>query len=145
MTPVDEGREGDRDLDAIWAATSPKSGRFDPIETTSSVAVLRGRLAELEARGAGYFEVRRVGEEFPLLTLGFRGSLAVVHAFKSVDHVELLSGAGALSSAAISVPVLDDAATFDSWAGNDLRSAWELVEAFTRGGELEVLGAWVEL
>ncbi|MCA0215961.1 MAG: hypothetical protein LCH43_01250 [Actinobacteria bacterium] len=142
---MDEMREGDGSIDAVWAATSPDSGRFDPMETRSAAGVLRSRLAELEARGAGYLEVRRLAREFPVLSLGFRGSEAVVQAFRSADDVAILTGWGKNPSGAITVPILHEEATFDSWAGVSLQSAWELIEAFLRGAELESLGAWVEL
>jgi len=132
-------------IDAVWAATSPDSGRFDPIETRSAARVLRFRLAELEARGAGYLEVRRLAAEYPVLSLGFRGAEAVVQAFRSADDVAILTGSGTNPSGAITVPILDEEATFDSWAGTSLQSTWELIEAFLWGAELESLGTWVEL
>jgi hypothetical protein len=129
----------------MWAATSLDSGRFDSIEAPSSIGALRSRLAALDARGAGYLEIRRVGTEFPVLTLGLRGSEAVVQAFSSTGDVATLHGPGSSTSEAIVIPVFDEEATFDSWAGVSLQAAWELVEAFLRGAALESLGTWVEL
>lgn len=137
--------EGDHSQDATWVATSLDTGRFDSIETTSSIGVLRSRLAALDARGAGYFEIRRAGTEFPVLTLGFRGSDAVVQAFRSTGDVAILQGQGSSTSEEIVVPVFDEEATFDSWAGLSLQAAWELIEAFLEGAALESLGTWIEL
>jgi hypothetical protein len=145
MSQAQKMGAGDDSQDAMWAATSLDSGRFDPIQKKSSIDVLRKRFAALDAAGAGYLEIRRVAAEFPLLTLGFRGSEAVVQVFRSVDEVAILKGPGTSTSGEIVIPLLGEEARFDSWAGVRLEAAWDLVEAFLRGAALESAGTWAEL
>jgi hypothetical protein len=131
-------------IDVVWTATSPVSGRFDPVETRSDIEVLNDRFATLRARGEGYLEIRR-STDFPLLTVGFCGSAAVVQAFTSAGTMALLEGDGSVSRDLLAVPVLDETADFVGAAGVRLDRAWSLVQGFLAGSALPELGVWIEL
>ena len=138
---------GDREravVDVVWAATSPTSGRFDPVETSSDLCVLDDRVAVLRDRGSGYLEVRRT-EDYPVITLGFNGSAAVVQALTSAEEMALLKGDGSVVGESVEVPIMDDVTGFDALAGLRLDRAWNLVRAFLQGSELEELGEWLGL
>lgn len=127
-----------------WAATSPASGRFDAVEKYSNVEALNDRFAALRARGEGYLEVRR-NEEYPVLTVGFRGSVAVVQVVTSPESMSLLEGNGATQRDAVEVPIMDEAADFASQAGVAVDHAWSVVQDFLGGRDLSELGEWVKL
>jgi hypothetical protein len=131
-------------VDVVWAATLPASGRFDPVENRSDVETLNDRFAELRARGEGYVEVRRI-DEFPVLTVGFRGSVAVVQALTSPEATSLLEGDGSASGEMVEVLVMDETAEFSAQAGFGVDRAWGLVQDFLRGKDLRELGEWIEL
>jgi len=137
----DGGREV---VEAVWAATSPVSGRFDPVETRSDLVALDDRFAALRARGHGYLEVRRT-DEFPVLTVGFRGSVAVVQALTSPEAMALLEGDGSVAGEVVEVPVMDETADFAGEAGLNVDHAWSVVRSFLRGRDLDELGEWVDL
>lgn len=129
---------------AVWAATSPASGRFDAVETRSDIEALNDRFAELRARGGGYLEVRRI-EEFPVLTMGFRGSVAVVQALTSPGAMSLLEGDGSVPGELVDVPILEQDVEFVGQAAVGVDAAWSMVQDFLRGRELSELGNWVGL
>jgi len=131
-------------VDVVWAATSPASGRFDPVETRTGVTVLNERFEVLRARGEGYLEVRRI-EEFPVVTVGFRGSVAVVQALTSPEVISFLEGDGSVAGQAVEVPVMDETTGFAGQAGVSVDRAWSLVQGFLRGRDLSELGEWVGL
>jgi hypothetical protein len=128
----------------VWAATSPESGHFDPVETRSDIVALNDRFATLKARGSGYLEVRRA-EEYPVLTLGFRGSVAVVQAFMGPDVISVLEGDGSVPGERVEVPVMGGTAEFSGQAAVNVDGAWSLVQLFLRGRHLSALGEWVDL
>ncbi|MFJ8153430.1 hypothetical protein ACIQ9L_14430, partial [Streptomyces sp. NPDC094468] len=66
-------------MSVVWAATSPESGLFDPVERRTEVKDLADRFNDLRSCGQGYVEVRSPNREFPALTLAFQGDHAVVH------------------------------------------------------------------
>ncbi|MFI6495178.1 hypothetical protein [Streptomyces sp. NPDC050564] len=66
-------------MSVVWAATSPESGLFHPVERRSEVKDLSDRFNDLRSRGQGYVEVRSPNREFPVLILAFRDDHAVVH------------------------------------------------------------------
>jgi hypothetical protein len=45
-------------MSVVWAATSPESGLFHPVERRSEVKDLSDRFNDLRSRGQGYVEVR---------------------------------------------------------------------------------------
>jgi len=130
--------------EVVWAATSATSGRFDAVEQRSDIEVLHERFAALMARGEGYLEVRRV-EDYPALTTGFRGSVAVVQALMSQDAMSILVGDGSAQEGQVEVPIMDEIAGFAGQAGVSVDRAWSLVQAFLGGRSLSELGEWFEL
>ena len=66
-------------MSVVWAATSPESGLFHPVERRSEVEDLSDRFNDLRSCGQGYLEVRSPNREFPVLILAFRDKHAVVH------------------------------------------------------------------
>jgi hypothetical protein len=58
-------------MSVVWAATSPESGLFSPVERRSEVKDLPDRFNDLRSRGRGYVEVRSPNRKFPVLILAF--------------------------------------------------------------------------
>ena len=131
-------------MDAAWSATSPQSGRFDALVTRSDVEVLNDRFAALKVRGEGYLEIRRA-EDYPALTLGFRGSVAVIEALVSQEVMAILVGDGSHKSDLVEVPIMDEDAVFSGPAAIETDRAWRLVQVFLSGRDLSELGEWFSL
>jgi len=131
-------------VDVAWSATSPESGRFDALVTRSSVEILNDRFAALRARGGGYLEVRRA-EDYPALTLGFRGSVAVIEAFVSQEAMAILVGDGSHQGDLVEVPIMDEDAVFSGPTAIETGRAWRLVQDFLSGRDLGELGEWFSL
>lgn len=130
----------------MWAATSPESGWFRAGETCSGAAELADRLNALRDRGQGYLEVWLQGREFPMLTLGFQGSRAVMHLFEGADRVSLLVGDGtAAVDDMVDVPIMDEPAAFTGEFVLGVDRAWALVRDFIRTGAGRGAGEWREL
>ncbi|RZT80286.1 immunity protein Imm1 of predicted polymorphic toxin system [Micromonospora violae] len=125
-----------------WSATSPTSGKFAPVER-SDVAGLIERFDELRAQGRGYLEVQG-STVFPVLTLGFAGSAAVVHLMTDEASISLLA-ANEPAEADAAVVVLDDLVDFTADFVLNLARAWQVVEEFVRTGDLRRAGEWHEL
>jgi hypothetical protein len=120
-------------MTVMWAATSPESGRFSPVEKRSNIRDLSARLHELLARGQGYVEVRSPNREFPVLTLAFRDDHAVIHLTSDAELMSLLAGDGTLpSDAEVEVPIMDGLATFTGDFVMGIGSAWDVVHDFIR-------------
>src|SRR3954466_15047836 len=120
-------------MSVVWAATSPESGLFHPVERCSEVKDLSDRFNELRSRGQGYVEVRSPNREFPVLSLAFRDDHAVVHLMSSTERMSLLVGDGTVPSGAeVEVPIIDDLAVFTGDFVLDFDRAWELVHDFTQ-------------
>ncbi|MER7807367.1 hypothetical protein [Streptomyces sp900116325] len=133
-------------MSVVWAATSPESGRFSPVEKRSEVRDLSDRLHDLRSRGQGYIEVRSPNREFPVLMLGFRDDHAVVHLMSDAEGMSLLAGDGTLpSDAEVAVPIMDELAAFTGGFVLELDRAWDLVHNFTSTGAACALGGWCEL
>ncbi|WP_433126161.1 hypothetical protein ACQPWW_26020 [Micromonospora sp. CA-240977] len=109
----------------------------------SDVAGLIERFDELRAQGRGYLEVR-AGAALPVLTLGFTGSVAVVHLITDEDAMSLLA-ADEPASADAKVLVLDDPVEFTADFVLNLERAWQVVEDFVRTGDPDRAGDWREL
>ncbi|WP_433263040.1 hypothetical protein ACQPWR_24895 [Micromonospora vinacea] len=109
----------------------------------SDFAGLIERFDELRAQGRGYLEVWG-GAVFPLLTLGFAGSAAVVHLVTDEDVISLLV-ADEPADADAEVLVLDDPAEFTADFILNLERAWLVVEDFVRTGDPGRAGEWREL
>ena len=122
-------------VEAVWAASSPVSGRFSPSEVTSTAAELLERYRQLRERGEGYVEVRLPNRGFPVVTVGFRGGLAVAHVADGPTSMALLRGDGSVSpDQLVEVPIMDDAAQFSGDIAMTLDSAWGLLDDFLRTG-----------
>ena len=129
-------------MNVMWAATSLASERFEPLEQ-SGFDRLVARFEELRTRGVGYLEVR-AGAELPVLTLGFKGDLAVVHRLSGDGRTSLLV-ANPPASADAAVPVMDDLVDFDATFVLDSGRAWQLIQEFAHTGHDALLGQWCEL
>lgn len=133
-------------MSVVWAATSPESGRFSPVEERSEVRDLSDRLSDLRSRGQGYIEVRLPNREFPVLMLAFRDDHAVVHLMSDAERMSLLAGDGTLSSdAEVAVPIMDEVAAFTGDFVLGLDRAWDLVHNFAWTGVAGTVGEWCEL
>ncbi|GAA2184967.1 hypothetical protein [Micromonospora lupini] len=125
-----------------WSATSPTSGKFAPVER-SDFAGLAKRFDDLRAQRRGYLEVRG-SAMFPVLTLGFAGSAAVVHLLTDENAISLLA-ADQPADADAEVLVLDDPVHFTADFVLNLERAWQVVEEFARTGDPRRAGEWREL
>jgi hypothetical protein len=128
-------------MSVVWAATSPESGLFDPVERRTDVKDLSDRFNDLRSCGQGYMEVRSPNSELPALTLAFRDDHAVVHLMSDTERTSLLMGDGtAPPGAEVEVPIMDHLAVFtgDFALGTD--QAWELVHDFTQRQTADHLG-----
>ncbi|MCX5009151.1 hypothetical protein OHB05_42295 [Streptomyces sp. NBC_00638] len=133
-------------MSVTWAATSPKSGRFHPVERRSEVKDLSDRFNDLRSRGQGYIEVRPQNSQFPILTLAFRDDHAVIHLLSTTEQISLLTGDGTVPSAAeIKVPIMDDLTTFTGAHVLSTERAWDLVHNFTQTGAADALDKWYQL
>jgi hypothetical protein len=133
-------------MSAIRATTSPESGLFSPGEGSADVRDLSDRFTKLRSRGQGYLEVRLLGSEFPVFTLGFRRDHAVIHLFQDAEKVSLLRGDGTVApDAVVEVPIMDDLAGFTGDFVLSVDRAWALVRDFIRTGTPNDLGQWCEL
>ncbi|MFJ1874309.1 hypothetical protein [Streptomyces chartreusis] len=133
-------------MSVMWAATSPESGLFQPVEKRSDMKDLSDRFNDLRSCGQGYVEVRSSNREFPVLILAFRGNHAVVHLMSDTERMSLLVGDGTVASGAeVEVPIMDDLAVFTGDFVLDTDRAWELVHDFTQTRAAGPLGEWCEL
>lgn len=133
-------------MSVVWAATSPESGLFHPVERCSEVKDLSDRFNDLRSPGQGYVEVRSPNREFPVLILAFRDDHAVVHLMRDTGRMFLLAGDGTVPSGAeVEVPIMDDLAAFTGDFVLDIDRAWDLVHDFTRTRAVSSLGEWCEL
>ncbi|MFH9892314.1 hypothetical protein ACH4OQ_19925 [Streptomyces luteogriseus] len=133
-------------MSVMWAATSPESGLFHPVERRPEVKDLSDRFNDLRSCGQGYVEVRSPDKEFPVLTLAFRGDHAVVHLLSAAERMSLLAGDGIVPSGVeVEVPIMDDLAVFTGDFVLDTDRAWSLVYNFTRTRAAGPLGEWCEL
>ncbi|MFI5967871.1 hypothetical protein ACIA8J_37640 [Streptomyces asoensis] len=133
-------------MSVVWAATSPESGVFRPVERRSEAQGLSDRFNDLRARGQGYLEVRSPNREFPVLILAFREDHAVVHLVSDTGRMSLLGGDGSVPAGAeVEVPIVDDLAVFTGNFVLHTDQAWELVRHFTQTRATGPLGEWCEL
>ncbi|MGW1727674.1 hypothetical protein ACWCQK_32760 [Streptomyces sp. NPDC002306] len=133
-------------MSVVWAATSPQSGQFHPVERRSGLKDLSDRFNDLRSHGEGYVEVRSPHREFPVLILAFRGDHAVVHLMSDTERMSLLVGDGTVPSGAeVDVPIMDDLAAFTGDFVLDIDRAWDLVQDFTQTRAAGPLGEWCEL
>ena len=130
----------------VWAATSPESGLFHPVERRSGLKDLSDRFSDLRSRGQGYVEVRSPNREFPVLILAFRDDHAVVHLMSDTERMSLLVGDGTVHSRVeVEVPIMDDLAVFIGEFVLHIDRAWDLMNGFTRTRAAGPLGEWCEL
>lgn len=130
---------------AVWAATSPESGRFCPDERHTDLRGLSDRFGELRSRGQGYLEVGLPGAEFPWLSMGFRGDHAVVHLLEDAGAMSLRVGDGTVPPGVVAgVPVMDGLAEFTGGFVLGVDRAWAVVQDFVRTG-VPGEGGWCEL
>ncbi|MFF8315558.1 hypothetical protein ACF06V_00140 [Streptomyces bobili] len=88
-------------MSVVWAATSPESGLFHPVERRSEVKDLSDRFNDLRSRGQGYLEIRSPTREFPVLILAFREDHSVVHLMSDTERMSLLVGDDTVPSGAV--------------------------------------------
>ena len=130
-------------MSVVWAATSPESGQFDPVERRTEVKDLSDRFEDLRSCGQGYIEVRSPNKELPVLFLAFRDDHAVVHLMSDTERMSLLVGDGTVSSSAeVEVPIMNDLAAFTGDFVLDVDRAWGLLHDFTRVWVASPLGEW---
>lgn len=133
-------------MSVVWAATSPESGLFHPVERRSEVKDLSDRFNDLRSLGLGYVEVRSPTREFPVLILGFRDDHAVIHLMSDSERMSLLVGDGTVPAGAeVEVLIMDDLAAFTGDFVLDIDRAWDLVHDFTQTWAAGPLGEWCEL
>jgi hypothetical protein len=133
-------------MSVVWAATSPESGLFHPVEGRSEVKDLSDRFNDLRSYGQGYLEVRSPNREFPVLILTFRDDHAIIHLFTDEESAFLLVGDGTVpSDVTVDVPIMDDLTSFTSDFVLSLDHAWDVVQNFVHAGTYEELGEWCEL
>ena len=125
-----------------WSATSPTSRKFASLERSDFPGLVE-RFDELRAQGRGYLEVRG-SAVFPVLTLGFAGSAAVVHLMTDESSMSLLA-ANEPADADAEVLVLDDLVDFTADFVLTLERARQVVEEFVRTGDPLRAGEWREL
>jgi hypothetical protein len=129
--------------EVVVAATRGESGRFDATEKVVGGDELLGLLDQFLGNGQGYLEVRAAESEFPLLTVGIRGDVAVIHCVIGPERMGLLRGDGSVASdAVVEVPVMDEIAVFSGEVAFGVAAARVVVADFVRTG---VLGEWIEL
>lgn len=129
-------------MTVFWSATSPISGRFEPTER-SGVDGLVARFGELRAQGRGYLEVRP-DADFPVLTLGFTGTVGVVHLMSDEAGTYLLV-ADSPGDADAEVLVMDELVEFAPNFVLNIDRAWRAVMEFVRTGDAARAGDWYEL
>ncbi|MGW2051519.1 hypothetical protein ACWCPF_41215 [Streptomyces sp. NPDC001858] len=133
-------------MSVMWAATSPESGLFHPVERRSEAKDLSDRFNDLRSCGQGYLEVRSPTRKFPALILAFRDNHAVVHVMADTERMSLLVGDGTVPSGAeVEVPIMDALAVFTGDFVLDIDRAWELVHDFMQTRPAGPLGEWCEL
>ncbi|MEW1681755.1 hypothetical protein [Streptomyces sp. NPDC093594] len=133
-------------MSVVWAATSPTSGLFHPVERRSEVKDLSDRFNDLRSCGQGYVEVRSPNREFPVLIVAFRGDHAVIYLMSDAERMSLLAGDGTVPSGAeVEVPIMDDLAAFTGDFVLDVDRAWDLVHDFTQTQAAGPLGEWCDL
>ena len=127
-----------------WAATDPRSGRFETTSRRSGLELLAARFETLTTRGRGYVHVSGA-DDYPVVALGFRGDVAVIQAFASGESVSVLSGDGSVASGTVEVLVMDDLCFFSARNACTLQRGWSVIELFWSGVALANLGEWTEL
>jgi hypothetical protein len=115
-------------------------------ETRSDIAEFMSRLDMLLSVGAGYAEVRRHDEEFPMLAFSFKDGYGVVHLFDSPDDCNLLRGDEVLpSTETVDLPVHGEESTFSGDFVSTVARGAAAVTAFVQGAAVEELGHWDRL
>ncbi|MEV8593614.1 hypothetical protein [Streptomyces sp. NPDC052012] len=133
-------------MSMVWAATSPESGRFDPVERRSEMKELSDRFNDLRSSGQGYVEVRSSYREFPVVMLAFREGHAVVQLMSDAERMSLLVGDGTVPSGTeVEVPIMDDLAVFTGDFVLDADRAWDLMHDFLQTWTVSHLGEWCEV
>jgi hypothetical protein len=133
-------------MDVDWVATDPESGRFSGIYATSTFRELEDRLAALRARGEGYFQVARIGHEYPYLILGFCGAHGVLYRMDNAETMLIHVGDGAVSEGdEVMVLVMEDHNDVSGKYALTLERAWGVVKEFAATGATGGDEAWLEL
>lgn len=129
-----------------WMAISPETGRFPALSTESETEDLVQRFDQLRARGEGYLDIRRAGDEYPALMLGFRGDNAVLHLSSDEQTISLLRGGGRVSPFdTIEIPTPDEPVEFTGDVVTGTDEAWAVIERFVYDQPLDNVGDWIEL
>jgi hypothetical protein len=133
-------------MDLSWLVDAPELPEMSQVEQRTSVKEFTTFMEAFMTDNEGYLEVRPAGSEYPLVTLGFRHGLAVVHRFTDEQSVGLLRHEHATRGAdlfAIPVHHLDSEFTADFVL--PLREAWAVVKAYAETGALPGSGSWTQL
>jgi hydrogenase maturation factor len=109
----------------------------------SDVGGLVTRFEELRVQGQGYIEIRAEAE-FPVVTLGFKDSVAVVQLMGADDGMSLLV-ADPLGNGDAEVLVMDELVEFTADFVLDVDRAWQAVEEIVHTGDPARAGEWYEL
>ncbi|MET7486614.1 hypothetical protein [Streptomyces sp. NPDC005538] len=126
--------------------TSLESGQFSPVEKHSELRDLVRDFNQLHSPGQGYLEVRFPDNEFPQLTLSFKGDRAVIHLITDEETTSLLVGDGTLlTDRSVTVPILNDLTEFAGDFVLSIDHAWDAVRSFAEARAFEELGEWCEL
>ena len=134
-----------RHVDVDWAATDPGSGRFSALYATAAVREVEDRLDE-RARGEGYVEVARVGQDYPTFMMGFRGAHAVLYRLDDAETMLIHVGNGSVPEDGIAtVLVMEDENDIDGQFVMRLESAWNLVTKFAGTGSTGDDAEWLQL
>ncbi|MEV7625998.1 hypothetical protein [Actinoplanes sp. NPDC089786] len=129
-----------------WMATSPDTGRFPALSTESEPEDLVQRFDQLRARGEGYLDIRRAGNDYPALMLGFRGDDAVLHLGSDEQTLSLLRGDGRVTPFdTLEIPTPDGPVEFTGDVVTGTDKAWAVIDRFVNDQPLDDVGDWIEL
>ena len=133
-------------MDLVWMLDAPELPGMSPVEQRTGVDEFTTFMEAFLADNEGYTEVRPAGSDYPVLTMGFRQGLAVVHRFTDEQSVALLRNRNATRGAALfAIPVFHLDHEFTADFVLPLGEAWAVVKAYVETGTLPDPGSWTEL
>jgi hypothetical protein len=139
---------GGGEMNVVWSATSPETGRFCSAVMRTDFKDFEGRYTALRSLGEGYVEVEVSTDDSRQVSFGFRGDLAVVGQLGNPEEARsfLLVGDGSLPPhGKIDVPFMDQVGVFTGDFVMTLDRAWDVVREFVRTGFVGDIGEWYEL
>lgn len=112
----------------------------------SAVEGLAQHFEELRLSGEGYLEAGLQGDDFPYLTLGFRGDHAIVHRFDESGGSCLHVGDGTVApDAEVEVVIMEEPAVFTGDVVLSTAHAWAVISGFVRNGQFGEPNEWIAL